>query len=66
MKRTVRLTANDEREKLKIVIKLNADYSNDFYPREKVNERVNTIVDNIVKKILLEDYNFKDIKAHKK
>ena len=66
MKRTIKLTAKDEDEKVEITIKLDAYYSEEWYPRDAVNKRFDEIVTNIVKKVLLEDYKFKDINAHKK
>lgn len=62
MKRTIRLTAKDKTEKLEVVLKLNGDYSGEWSPRDESSKRINKIVDKLVKEVLLEYYQFKDIK----
>ena len=68
MKRTIKLSAKNEDEKVEIIIKLDADHSSEWNPRGSVNKRMEKIIDSITKRVLMEDlgYNFSKIKAHKK
>lgn len=68
MKRMVKLIGEDEDHKVEITVRLTRGYSGSIYTSlpDKTDTDISSLVDRVVKDVLMPDFHFSNIKAHKR